>query len=450
MVDKKNKSEKRKYIIKFPAADVTLKSKCEEKAILLYGKPVPTFILKRMNAELTAIKDNGYATHYLIASDLVKHSTKNGYPISNRGMLPSSFVSFLSGISGVNPLPAHYSCSHCHYFELVQNSDKNCRICGVDLPDKTCPECGSLMVADGVDIQPEINMGLSPNREPDIILNVAPEIYHETIEHIKTEFNEDQVFRAGVKVKWPDGSIRRNIHPGGIYIVPGDADITDITVLCKHAPSDEFDPDDGLQITEKDYRNIDSQLKKYDILTLPELGLLHDLERETGCMLSDIRFNDPAMLKVFEDADNSYMRRFGELYQQVVCKVKPQSFSDLARIDGVVHGTGTWTGNGEDLINQGLRLRNIISSRDDILYYLVEKRISKERSYQIMQYIKNGKGLTRDIMEQMKSVGVPDWYIESCKKIRYLFSRAQCIENTMIHWRLAYYWLHFPEVCEKL
>ena len=206
-------SERRKYHLELPAADYVLKIRCANKAAALYGDPIPLPVLDRMTAELSAIRVNKHATHYLIASELTKYSTEKGYPVSTRGMLPSSLVSFLSGISNVNPLSAHYSCPQCHHFEMIVNDGNNYWLCGHDLPDKACQECGALMRADGADIRPEINMGLDFDKEPDITLNFAPEIYREIIEHIKAEFSKNQIFRAGVKVVLPDGTIRKNIHP---------------------------------------------------------------------------------------------------------------------------------------------------------------------------------------------------------------------------------------------
>lgn len=442
-------SERKKYHFEMPAADYILKIRCANKAAALYGDPIPLPILDRMTVEVSAIRVNKHATHYLIASELAKYSTEKGYLVSTRGMLPSSLVSFLSGISNVNPLPAHYSCPQCHHFEMIENDGNNHRICGHDLPDKACPECGTLMQADGADIRSEINMGLDFDKEPDITLNFAPHIYREIIEHIKAEFSRNQIFRAGVKVVLPDGTIRKNIHPGGIYIVPGSVDVSDITALREHEPEDEINLDDGLLITEEHYNNIDDKLKKYDILTLPELGMLHDLEENTGFKLSYIRFTDASVLEAFRDVDNYYMKRFGELYRQVVQKVEPQSFSDPARIDGLIHGVGTWADNGEQLINNGIGIRDIISSRDDVMQYLMSKGISRSVSYRAMHHVRGGKGLTQEMTEQMKSAGIPDWYIESCNKIQYAYPWGQCVEYTIINWRLAYYWLHYPKIYRK-
>ncbi len=438
-------SERKKYHLELPAADYILKVRCAEKAAALYGDPIPAPILDRMTAELSAIRVNKHATHYLIASELVKYSAEKGYPVSTRGMLSSSLVSFLSGISEVNPLSAHYSCPKCHHFEFAE--DENC---GLDLPDRSCPECGSAMTGDGVDIYPEVNMGLNLDREPDIILNFAPEIRHEIIEYIRAEFSKEQVFRAGVKVDRPDGTIRKNVHPGGIFIVPSNADISSITALREHEPDDEFMLDDGLLITEEDYHNIDDKLKKYDILTQSELGMLHDLEHETGFRYKDIRFNDESVLAAFSDMDNSYMQQFGDVYRQAVKVVKPHCFSDLARIEGLMHGAGTWTENGEVLIKEGIALADIISCRDDVMQYLMSKGISKADSYTSMQRVRGGKGLTQELAEQIRATGIPEWYIESCNKIQYVYPWAQCVEYTRVNWMLAYYWVHYPEDYQKI
>lgn len=445
-----NEAIKKKFRVELPYADDILKRKCLNKAVALYGNPVPMPILDRMTNEMRAISARKDATHYLIASDLANFSEEKGYPVSTRGMLSSSLISFLSGISNVNPFSAHYSCPTCHHFQMIENDEDKYRLCGHDFSDTPCPKCGSLMRVDGADIRPEINMGLYLDKEPNITLNFAPEIYREIIEYLKSEFSENQIFRAGVKVVLPDGSIRKNIHPGGIFIVPGNVDISDITALRDIQPDDEVKLDDGLMVTEEDYHNIDDKLKKYDILTLPELGMLYDLERQTGFRYKEIRFNDESVLEVFSDISTSYIQRYDDLYRQTVKEVKPQCFSDLARIEGLAHGSGTWTGNGKALIEEGVALANIISCRDDVMQYLMSRGISKTESYIAMQRVRGGKGLTKELADKMKGAGISEWYIKSCNKIQYAFPWSQCVEYAMVNWRLAYYWLHYPEEYQKI
>ena len=437
-------NEKQRYKIELPDADDTLKSMCVKKTVDLYGNPIPFPILDRLTAELDAIRINGYAGHYLIASELVKYSLEKGYPVSNRGMLPSSLVTFLSGISEVNPLPAHYRCPDCHHFEPVEN-----RNCGLDLPDKICPVCGSVMMGGGVGIHSEINMGLSLEREPDIFLNFAPGIYREILEYIKARFSDDRVIRAGIKVEESDGSIRKSVHPGGIYIVPGDTDLSDVTQLRENEPADEFTSNDGLLVTEEDYHTVDDKLKRYNILMQPELDLLHDLESETGVRREDIRFNDESVPEAFFDTDGYFMKRFGVLFRQAIGKIRSRSFSGLARVVGILQGAGTWTGNGEELIKEGIALEDLISCRDDVMEFLMSKGFSKKDSYTAMQQVRGGKGLPQELIGKMKAAGIPAWYIESCSRIQYAYPRAQIIEYTIIIWRQAYYRMHFPKIYKR-
>ena len=292
-------------------------------------------------------------------------------------------------------------------------------------------------------------MGLSLEREPDIFLNFAPGIYREILEYIKSRFSNDRVIRAGIKVEQPDGSIRKGVHAGGIYIVPGDTDLSDVTQLRENESEDEFTPDDGLPVTEEDYHTVDDKLKRYNILMQPELDLLHDLESLTGVRREDIRFNDESVPEAFSDTDGYFLKRFGVLFRQVIEKIKPRSFSDLARVNGLLHGAGTWTGNAEELIKEGIALEDLISCRDDVMEYLMNKGIGKTESYTAMQRVRGGKGLTQELIGQMKAAGVPDWYIESCSRILYAYPRAQIIEYTIITWRLAFYWVHFPEIYRR-
>lgn len=435
---------RQKYRIELPGADNALEACCVKAAAALYGNPVPSPVLDRMTAELNAIQANQYASHYLIASELAQYSVAKGYPVTNRGMLPSSLVTYLSGISDVNPLPAHYRCPKCHCAEFIKKED-HYRLCGYDLPDRQCPHCGALMIADGADILSEVNMGLELGREPDITLNFAPEIRFEIIAFIKERLSKEQVFRAGVCVETSDGSIRKSVHPGGIYIVPADVDISEITALRECEPDDEFQ----LKISEADYNTIDDKLKKYDILTQQELGMLHDLELKTGYAHRDISLNDRSVLQVFSDDANSFMTQFPEIFRKVIRMSDPQCFSDLARVEGLLYGAGTWTDNGESLLETGISIKDIISCRDDVFQFLMHKGIRKEESYRAMRRIRAGKGLTQDLILLMESVGIPEWYMDSCNKIQYLYPWSQCVEYTTVKWKLAYYWLHYLDAYGK-
>ena len=203
-------------------------------------------------------------------------------------------------------------------------------------------------------------------------------------------------------------------------------------------------------ITEEDFHNVDKKLKRYDILVNQELGLLHDLESKTGFSPNKIKTNDIEVLSVFIKTNNFFMQHFPELYRKAIDEANPQCFSDLARIDGLMHGVHTWIGNGEELIRSGIELKDIISTRDDILSFLVNKGFDKSEAYSIMQNVKIDKGLTQEMIQKMESAGVPNWYIESCNKIMYVLPLSHCLEYTLVNWKLAYYWLHYPDIYKSI
>ena len=364
--------------------------------------------------------------------------------VTNRGALPSSLIAYLCGISEVNPLPAHYRCPSCHHIEIAPKGKKY-RVCGSDLIERVCPKCGSKMIADGFDILPEVCMGLYFELEPDFIMNFAPSQQKDVLEFIRQRVKDEQFIRAGVKAELEDGTVRRGVHPGGIYIIPKNADISDLTTLREPDRDDELQ----LNITEEDYHKLDYKLKKMDFLPHQQLGLLHDLEAKSGFDHHNIRLDDVEVLRVFLDVENSFMQQFSDLYRSIIQKAKPMCFSDLARVDGLAHGAGTWTENGSELMGNGKTVRDIISCRDDIMQYLMSAGVSKETSYKAMKKVKSGHTLTAHRVEEMRSAGVPDWFLDSCNKIQYAYPWAQCVEYTLVNWKLAYYWLHYPDVYKE-
>lgn len=435
--------EKRIYRIVLPNADNELKKRCLAAAVEKYGEMLPEVVMERLSVELNAVKENGYASHYLIGSMMAEKSKENGYRAITRGLLGSAFMAYLCGISVVNPLPAHYWCPDCHYFELA---DADHRTMGYDLPGKKCPQCGAGMRGEGANIEPEILMGIKLDREPDIILNVASEIRPVLIEYIKGVFGEDCVYRAGVKVFLDDGSIRRNVHPGGVFIVPTDVDISEITGLRDEIPEDDF----CLKVTEEDCHKIDGVLKKYDILTLPELGMLKKLEDKTGFHSDDIGTNDEEVMSVFQREAFSFLpghkRDTGESITDKAVRIsRPRCFSELVKLTAMMHGVGTWKDNGEQLIQSGKSLRECIACRDDIMQDLISTGMVRKRAYEIMDRVRKGKGVTDEMSWDMHLSGVSDWYINSCTKITYLYPKAHAADYMLLYWKLAYYKLHYPD-----
>ena len=426
-------------------AEKKLEDICMSKATDIYGDVIPKTVLDRLGEELCMINKNGYASIYLVASDLANYSRGAGYPVTCRGTLASSLVTFLCGISEVNPLPAHYYCPNCHHFELAKPVDSNDRLCGYELMAKKCPECSYIMQSDGADIMQEINMGIHMDKEPSVFLNFAPEIRGDVAKHIAMNYSNSQVFRGGTKIEKEDGTIKRGVHPGAVYIVPGGVDISLYTTMRES----KMDNDDlGLPVSEENYLKLDEHFKSYSILTQPELAMLHDLENDTGFKYSDIPLNDNDVIRAFRDMPNLFMEKFSELYRNAVSILEPKCFSDIVKIEGLVHCSGNWKANICEVI-RGYSIDDIIASRDDILLYLLSKDISKSEAYLIMSYISKGKGLTDDSINIMKKAGVTRDYIERCKHIQYLYPLSQLVDYTLVNWRLAYYFLHFPDAYKK-
>ena len=437
--------KEKNYKVVIENAEKKLEDICMTKAIEIYGDIIPKTVLDRLGDELCIINKNEYASIYLVASDLANYSRGEGYPVTCRGTLASSLVTFLCGISEVNPLPAHYYCPKCHHFELATSAKDNYRLCGYDLTTKNCPQCSHVMKSDGVDIMPEINMGIHLDKEPSVFLNFAPEIRSEVVKYIAMNYSNSQVFRGGTKIEKEDGTIKRGVHPGAVYIVPGGVDISLYTTMRES----KMDNDDlGLPVSEENYLKLDEHFKSYSILTQPELGMLHDLENDTGFKYRDIPLNDNDVIRAFRDMPNLFMEKFSELYRNAVSILEPKCFSDIVKIEGLVQCSGNWKANICEVI-RGYSIDDIIASRDDILLYLLSKDISKSEAYLIMSYISKGKGLTDDSINIMKKAGVTRDYIERCKQIQYLYPLSQLIDYSLVNWRLAYYYLHYPDAYKK-
>lgn len=425
-----------KYIFELPDANEILRDKCIDRARELFGNDVPVQIIDRLLRELQAITVNGYASYYLIAADIVKYSLDKGYPVSNRGTLSSSLVTYLCGISQINPMSAYYYCLYCHHFEFVNKKDDDVRTCVYELHDKKCPDCNRIMEKDGIDVLSEINMGVNYDKEPTFNINFAPQIRSQIVDYIKITYSKEQIFRAGTEVKQSDGTYKRGVHPGGIYIVPGGTDISSVTTLRKWEAEDDF----KLWITDDDYRELDDIFKRYNILTQVELDELHDLRKETGFNFEVIPTVDNEILEVFLDTSNNFMKRFPKKVKELIDSVELTSITDLARIFGLLYGSGNWPCTE---IKEHT-LKEIITCRDDVMQYLLNKGII-HYAYRIMRSVSFGKGLTDEMVDLMKSADIPEWYIDSCNRKRYLYPWSQLMEYALTNWRLAYYYLHYPE-----
>ncbi len=460
---------------------------CETTAKNLYeyeGK-VPSEVTDRLEMELDNIIRNGYDVHYYIAHLLVKKSNEDGYVVGSRGSVGSSFTATMSGITEVNALKPHYLCPKCHYSEWLDDPSIKS---GFDLPDKKCPKCGAIMKGNGHNIPFQTFLGFNADKVPDIDLNFSNEYQWRAHEFIKEVFGEDHAFRAGtigtVAEKTAYGyvsgycekmgidNMRRTMkdylakgcqnvkrttgqHPGGIIIVPDEYDAEDFTPVQYPAN----DPNSAWLTTHYDFHDIHDNVLKFDILGHVDPTAVRLLQRIANVKPMDIPMNDPETLSLFYTDEalkadpRIYKKETGALglpefgtrtTRHVLEETRPHKFSELVMISGLSHGTDVWAGNAEALVQAGHPLSETIACRDDIMTYLLEKKLEPIDAFKTMEDVRKGRGLRPDQVENMKAHNVPDWYIESCKKIKYMFPKAHAVAYVMMAVRMAWYKVHEP------
>lgn len=471
-------------------SEENLRNICYDKAHSMYGDPLPKPVEERLEHELKSIINNGFAVMYIIAQKLVWKSNEDGYLVGSRGSVGSSFVAMMAGITEVNSLPAHYYCSNCHYTDFDSEVVKEfAGSSGCDMPDRLCPDCGQPLVKDGHDIPFETFLGFYGDKEPDIDLNFSGEYQSKAHDYTEVIFGKGHTFRAGTIGTLADktafgyvknyfeerGLHKRNCeidrivgglvgvrrttgqHPGGIVVMPHGENIYSFTPV-QHPANDMTTK---TITTHFDYHSIDHNLLKLDILGHDDPTMIRMLEDLTGLDAQRIRLDDQKVLSLFHDTSALNISakeldgcelgclgipEFGtDFVMQMVKDTKPKSYSDLVRISGLSHGTDVWLNNAQTLIQNGnCTLKTAICTRDDIMLYLIQTGVEPGLSFKIMESVRKGKGLTPDMEEAMVAAGVPDWYIWSCKQIKYMFPKAHACAYVMMAFRIAYFKVYYP------
>ena len=483
-------------------SDKQLREICYNTAHRMYGENLPSIVVERLERELNSIISNGFAVMYIIAQKLVWKSVEDGYLVGSRGSVGSSFVATMAGITEVNPLSPHYYCSKCHYSDFESEEvRKYAGGCGWDMPDKTCPVCGTPLTKDGFDIPFETFLGFKGNKEPDIDLNFSGDYQSNAHKYTEVIFGDGQTFRAGTIGTLADKTaygyvknyyeergqgkrrceierllhgcvgIRRSTgqHPGGIIVLPFGQDINSFTPV-QH-PANDMTTD--IVTTHFDYHSIDHNLLKLDILGHDDptmIKMLEELVTElTGepFVATEVKLDDPGVMQLFTDTSSLGITpediegcpvgclgipEFGtDFVIQMVVDTKPKTLSDLIRISGLSHGTDVWLNNAQTLIQEGkATISTAICTRDDIMTFLINNGMESERSFKIMEAVRKGavaKGKCKDWDEwkqDMLEHGIPDWYVWSCEQIKYMFPKAHAAAYVMMAYRIAYCKVYYP------